>query len=283
MSIVYLNGEFLPLEQASISVLDRGFTFGDGVYEIIPVFNGRIFRLQEHLVRLHNSMSAIYIDNPYPLQKWHEILNELLLKNPPDQNYSIYIQLSRGVGERDHSFSSEVTPTVFAMCKPFLERDFSQGVSAVTHEDIRWKYCHIKATALLPSVLLKKHARDKGGAMEAILTRDGMVTEGAASNVFLVRNDRIKTPCKDGTVLAGITRDLLVELMQENGMDCIETGIAEKELRLVHELWITSSTIGVVPVISLDGEKIGDGKPGKIWKQASLLYEQFKLNNLADQ
>jgi D-alanine transaminase len=276
MSLVYLNGEYLPIEQARISVLDRGFTFADGVYEIIPVFNGKILRPDEHLIRLANSLSSIAINNPCTSKEWRQIFSNLLADRTDDRNYSIYIQVTRGTGERNHIYDNELVPTVLVMCNPVNERDYSHGVTAITHEDIRWKYCHIKAITLLPGVLLKKLAKDTDGSFEAILIREGLVTEGASSNVFMVSEGQIKTPAKDGSILAGITRDLLVNLLQDNVPCCTEQKITEQELRQADEIWITSSTIGVVPVIMLDGMQVGSGKPGEIWKLANSIYESYK-------
>jgi len=263
------------LEEAHVSVMDRGFTFGDGVYEVIPVFGNHIIRLSQHLSRLSNSLGCINMDNPYTEEKWRDIINELLVRNNSTVNRSIYIQVTRGVDEREHIYGEAIRPTVFIMCKPILEKDLKSGVSAITHEDIRWKYCHIKAITLLPGVLLKKKAKDTDGSFETILIKDKLVKEGAASNVFIVKDNIVKTPVKDGSLLPGITRDLLVELLLGSNIDCKEATITERELNIASEIWITSSTMGVIPVIKLDGEKVGDGKPGEIWKHAFSLYESY--------
>ena len=278
MLVVFLNGTFLPLDEAKVSVLDRGFTFGDGVYEVIPVFSGSIFRLDEHLGRLANSLSSLDISIDSTADELKNILVELVQKNPESGDQQIYLQVTRGVSERDHHYGEHLVPTFFAMCKPMLQKDFSSGVHAITHDDIRWKYCHIKSTALLASVLLKKIARDAGSSHEAILIRDGKVTEGASSNVFIVKNGVVMTPRKDTNVLPGITRDLLVELLTESGPGGMETDISEQQLRQADEIWITSSTSGVVAVVNLDGEKIGDGIPGPYWDKAHGLYETFKTS-----
>lgn len=278
LRIVYLNGAFLPLSEAKISVLDRGFTFGDGVYEVIPVFNGNIFRVEDHLNRLASSLAGLNINIGISRDKLKSILVELLRRNPATGNQQLYLQVTRGVTERDHIYEDNVTPTFFAMCKAITKRDFSAGVCVITHEDIRWKYCHIKATALLASVLLKNLAKATANCLEAILIRNGMVTEGASSNVFIVADGIIKTPKKDNNVLPGITRDLMVELLRDSGSLCQETDINEQELQQADEIWITGSTIGVVPVVTLDGKMIGDGKPGRYWHQARELYETYKVN-----
>lgn len=278
--IVYLNGQYLPIEDAKISVLDRGFTFGDGVYEVIPVYKGHIFRLREHLERLSNNLDEVYIDRPYTLEQWQEILCKLIEKNSgknAGNDLSLYMQVTRGVSERDHAIDIVTEQTVFAMCRSLPENDRSAGISAIVEEDIRWKYCHIKAITLLPSVMLRHKARD-AGATEAILVKDGYITEGAASNVFIVKNGIVKTPPKDGSLLPGITRDLVVELLTESGIPCEEVAIKEIELKQADEIWITSSTWEIVPVISLDNNPVGTGRPGEVWQQASEIYQAFKTD-----
>ena len=276
MSIVYLNGSFQPLAEARVSVLDRGFTFGDGVYEVIPVFNGNIFRLEEHLQRLENSLSLIDIQLDRSREEVSKILHELVQRNGIPGEHLIYLQVTRGVSERNHHYDDGLKPTFFAMCKAISTDDLSAGVSVITADDIRWHRCNIKAITLLPSVLLKRKARDSGGCHEAILIRDGLVTEGASSNVFIVKENVIKTPLKDENVLPGITRDLVVELLNAAGVPCEERDITEDELRHADEVWITSSTIGLVPVINIDGNPVNDGKPGPVWSRTNALYEQFK-------
>ena len=279
MPTVYLNGRFMPLEQATVSVLDRGFNFADGVYEIIPVFSGKAFRLPEHLKRLKNSLSGISLSLDYEERKWQSVLDELLNLNRVSEDSTIYIQVTRGAAERNHFYQSGYTPTVFVMCKPLSGMDSSMGVSAILHEDIRWEYCHIKSVALLPNVLLKQHARDKDGSHEAILSRDGYVTEGAASNVFIVLDNTVRTPPKSNRLLPGITRDLVVELIGESEYPCLEVPVTEKELLHADEIWITSSTLGIAPVVRLEGRPVGDGKPGPVWRDIDDLYRAFKKNN----
>ena len=279
MSTVYLNGRFIPLEQATVSVLDRGFNFADGVYEVIPVFSGRLFRLPEHLERLDNSLSGISLSLDYDSRTWRSVLDELLNLNQVSGDSTIYIQVTRGAAERNHFYQSGYTPTVFAMCKPLSGLDVSMGISAILHEDIRWEYCHIKSVALLPNVLLKQYARDKDGSHEAILSRDGYVTEGAASNVFIVLDNAVRTPPKSNRLLPGITRDLVVELIGKSGDPCLEVPVAEKELLQADEIWITSSTLGIAPVVRLDGRPVGDGKPGPVWRDTNDRYQAFKTNN----
>ena len=275
-SIVYLNGQYLPIEDAKVSVLDRGFTFGDGVYEVIPVYQGHIFRLKSHIERLNNSLDEVYIEKPFKLAQWETILRGLINHNP-SEDQSLYIQITRGVSERDHNIDLATEQTIFAMSKPLLKLDHSAGISAIIEEDIRWKYCHIKAITLLPGVILR-HKAKKAGATEAILVKDGNVTEGAASNVFIVKDGVIKTPPKDGSLLPGITRDLVVELLLGSGIPCKEVAITDIELKQADEIWITSSIWEIVPVIKLDGDLVGTGSPGKLWQRAVEIYQAFKTN-----
>lgn len=278
MSTVYLNGRFVPLEQATVSVLDRGFNFADGVYEIIPVYSGKAFRLPEHLKRLQNSLAGISLSLDYDDRKWRSVLDELLRLNRVAEDSSIYIQVTRGAADRNHFYQAGYTPTVFIMCKPVPVTEVSAGISAILHKDIRWEYCDIKSVALLPNVLLKQRARDKDGSYEAILIRDGYVTEGAASNVFTVHGDTVRTPPKSNRLLPGITRDLVVELAGEAGCQCLEVQVTEQELLQADEVWITSSSLGVAPVVRLDGRPVSGGKPGPAWRAVNGLFQSFKKN-----
>lgn len=282
MPLVYLNGRFLPLEDARIQVLDRGFMFGDGVYEVLLVCRRRILLLAEHLKRLENSLSAIHMENPLGFDQWREILMQLVEKNPADDQ-SLYLQVTRGISDRDHAIDIAGEPTIFAMSRPLPERNYSAGIRAITHEDIRWKLCHIKAITLLPSILLR-HQASEAGAMEAILLKDGFVTEGAASNVFTVRDGIVCTPPEDGSILPGITRDLVVELLARAGIPCLQKKIAREDLFRADEIWITSTTWEIVPVIRLDDQPVGDGRPGRIWKKSVEIYQGYKASVIgADQ
>ena len=274
MAVVYLNGNYVPLEEARIPVLDRGFTFGDGIYEVFMVYRKQIFRFEQHMQRMDDSLAAIYLQNPLSREQWRKILMTLVDDNP-DANQSLYLQVTRGVSEREHAITVAQTPTIFAMSKPLPQRDLTRGISAITLEDIRWKFCHIKAITLLPSVLLR-HQAVQAGATEAILHKGDEVTEGAASNVFVVKDGRVTTPAKGNQILSGITRDLVVELLQTEGIPCIEGQVSRSDLFHADEIWITSSTWEIVPVIKLDGRAVGDGKPGQVWQQADALYQRFK-------
>ena len=274
MSIVFLNGKYLALEEAKIPVLDRGFIFGDGVYEVIPVYNQHIFRLKEHIQRLENSLNEIFVKTPYSYQEWEEILTQLVQKNDGEMQ-SIYLQITRGVSERIHAIDPKIKPTVFAMSKPLNKPDFSNGIAAISYEDIRWQYCHIKAIALLPSILLR-HQAYQVGADEAILLRKGYLTEGAASNVFIVKDNSVLTPPKSRLLLSGITRDLVIELIQQAGIACHEQAIPEKDLRNAEEIWVSSSTWEIAPIVQLDGKPVASGTPGAMWKQVDKIYQDYK-------
>jgi len=275
--IAFLNGEFIELSGAKVSVLDRGFIFGDGIYEVIPVYGKRLFRLDEHLERLQNSLDAVRINNPYPESEWKKFLSQIVMKHSAEDQ-SIYLQVTRGVAPRDHAFPRDAQPTVFMMSTPLKVTDtatFEKGIAAITLDDIRWLHCNIKAITLLPNILMRQTAIDEG-AMEAILVRDGEVTEGAASNVFIVREGVIKTPPKSARLLPGITRDLIVELAIANGMPCEEANFSRPELLAADEIWMSSSTKEILPVVKLNDETVGDGKPGRITRQMFDIFQQYK-------
>ena len=272
---VYLNGEFLPAGEAKVSVLDRGFLFGDGVYEVIPVYGGRLFRLAPHLVRLDHSLEGIRLANPLDHPAWRRVLERLVEANGGGDQ-SIYLQVTRGVAARDHGFPQDAEPTVVAMSNPLpAPSKPAEGVEAITVEDIRWHYRHIKAITLLPNVLLRQQALEMGAA-EAILLHDGQATEGAASNLFVVRGATVTTPPKGNLLLPGITRDLVVELCGDHDIPCEEAPIYEADLREAEEVWLTSSTKEVVPVTRVDGAPIGDGRPGPVWERISDRFRAYK-------
>lgn len=274
--IVYLNGDFLPVSEAKVSVLDRGFIFGDGIYEVIPVYGGRLFRLPHHLDRLDHSLEGIRMANPLDHRRWQEVLEELVRINGAGDQ-SLYLQITRGVSAREHDFPRDVKPTVFAMSTS-LESDPGEtpaGIDAVTVEDIRWKWCHIKTIALLPNILMRQQAVEQG-AGEAIMLRDHFVTEGTASNIFIVDNGVVLSPPKSNLLLPGITRDLVVELCNANGIPCVEGDISEQQLRSADEVWVTSSTREIVPVLRIDGAPVGNGQPGPMWQRLRDLYQNYK-------
>jgi D-alanine transaminase len=271
---VYLNGDFLPAEAAKVSVLDRGFLFGDGVYEVIPVYDGRPFRLAQHLDRLERSLEGVQISAPLTRDRWTAVL-EGLVAHHGGGDLSVYLQVTRGVARRDHAFPAGIAPTVFAMAGPLPPRPGSAGASVIIARDIRWDRCHIKAITLLPNVLLRQEAAE-AGAMEAILVRHGIVTEGAASNVFAVVGGRVVTPPKSAQILPGITRDLVIDLLARAGTPAEERVLSLDELRGAEEIWLTSSTREVVPVLRLDGAVVGTGEAGPVWQGIDQLYQAYK-------
>ncbi len=280
MKELYLNGAFVAPEQATISVMDRGFLFGDGVYEVIPAYAGRPLREREHLQRLDQSLEAIGLEPPLSPAEWASIFQRLL-SAAPAADQSLYLQVTRGVAlTRDHRFPTAPIPTVLAMAKPMMPRDpvvAAQGVAAVTRDDIRWLRCDIKATALLAAVLLRQ-AAEEAGAEEAILVRDGWALEGSTSNLFMVRDQRLFTPPKGPLLLAGITRDLVLELAGIAGIPVEERNIGVEELGAADEVWISSSTREVMPVTRLDGTLVGTGRPGSLWQRIDACYQDFKAD-----
>lgn len=280
--LIYLNGDYIPLNEARISVLDRGFIFGDGVYEVIPVYAAKPLRFEHHMQRLQNSLDAIRIENPLSNIEWKEIIDRLITdtdsKYPKMQDQSVYLHITRGVAQRDHSFPQDSKATIFVMSNilhPLNPELLKTGVAAVTMDDIRWKYCDIKAIALLPNILLRQQAVD-AGATEAILIRDGKMTEGAASNVFIVSDGIIKTPPKNKNLLPGITRDLVVEIAIENNMPIEEVAITEKEFLNADEIWLTSSTKEILPVTTINQQSVNTGKPGPVWQDMHQKYQNYK-------
>jgi D-alanine transaminase len=274
---VYLNGEFLAAADASISPMDRGFIFGDGVYEVIPLFGGRLFRLAQHLRRLHNSLAAIGLDNPLTDAQWGSVLGRLGDHAGSEDQY-VYLQITRGAAPRNHAFPDNARPTVFAYAQPMSYYDGppnASGIEVITAQDIRWQRCDIKSTSLLAAVMLRQQAAESG-AVEAILVRDGLVTEGAASNVFIVRGDTAATPPKGPFILAGITRELIFELAQQHGIALVERPIQQSELSDADEVWIASSTNEIKPVIRIDGTAVGNGAPGALFARMHQHYQDYK-------
>lgn len=281
MDIAYLDGQYLPLAQAQVPVLDRGYLFADGVYEVMPVYASRIFELDAHLDRLDSSLQAIELPNPLAREAWRDMLNSLVKRNGGGEQM-LYLQVTRGTQpKRSFALPAKPEPRVLAFCQPLppVSDDIRQaGVAALTHPDTRWLNCHIKSIALLGSVLLS-HTALQAGCNEVILLRDGMLTEGGSSNVFVVRAGVVITPPKSRLILAGITRDVLLELLRTAGIPCEEQPVSEAWLRQADEIWITSSTREIYPVTSLDSKPVGTGKPGALWGQAFALFQARKAHN----
>lgn len=279
--IAYLNGVFLPLADAKVSALDRGFVFGDGVYEIVPVYSGKPFRLDEHLRRLQASLDGIRLANPHGIAEWRERILQLVAQQDfADQ--SVCIQVTRGAPAsaplRDHPFPKDVPPTVFMFAQPLVTASPAQkaaGARAVTAVDNRWLRCNIKAISLLANVLLRQQAVDADCA-ETVLLRDGFLTEGAASNIFVVKDGVLRSPPPSNLMLTGITYDVVLELAAAHGIPHELRAIPEAEVRNADELWMTSSTREIMPIVQLDDTPVGAGVPGPLAQRMDRLYQTFK-------
>jgi D-alanine transaminase len=260
-----------------VPVLDRGFIFGDGVYELIPVYSRAPFRMEEHLARLERSLAAVRIKNPYARAKWREIILQLVAKQPWEDQ-GVYFQVTRGVAKRDHAFPAGVEPTVFVMCNPLVNPPkelVDKGGSAVTAVDNRWLRCDIKSISLLGNVLARQVSAD-ADAQETILFRDGKLTEASASNVFIVKRGVLLSPPKSNLILPGITYDVVTEIAQAAKIPLEFRDISEAEVRGADEVWVTSSSKEILAIVTLDGKPVGDGKPGPLFKRAFQLYQEFK-------
>jgi D-alanine transaminase len=275
--IAHFNGKLLPMDQISISPLDRGFIFGDGVYEVIPVYNGVPLRAREHFERLQRSMDEIQLKNPHSTDEWMKLTHELLRHHPGDQ--AVYIQVTRGAPpKRDHVIPKGLQPTVFMMSNPLStpsREAVENGVACVTSRDFRWEKCHIKSTALLGNVLARQISAD-AGATETILFRDGKLTEASSSNVFVVKNGTVYAPPRDNLILMGITYDLVMQLAREGAVKLEQRAVSEAEARAADEIWLSSSTKEVLAVTTLDGKPVGSGKPGPVFKRMHALYQEHK-------
>lgn len=279
LPIAFLNNHFLPLPEASISPMDRGFLFGDGVYEVIPVYQGRLFRIAQHLQRLQHSLDAIELANPYTDARWVELLSELINRNGGGDQ-SLYFQITRGTDiGRDHRFPHNVAPTVFAIAQQLpviADSVLREGVKAITAEDIRWQRCDIKSISLLGNLLHRQQA-EQAGAGETILIKHGHATEGSSTTLFVVdKKGTIRTPPKDNRLLPGVTRDLILELLRAAKLPVEEVNIDARELANYSEIWLASSLREVVAVTRLDDKPVGNGTPGPVWKQAHQLVQQYK-------
>lgn len=276
---VYLNGQFLPLAEAGISPLDRGFLYGDGVYEVIPVYSRRAFRIEEHLRRLQATLAGIKLANPLALAGWKSVVEQLIATAPWDDQ-SIYLQVTRGAdNKRDHAFPpASVPPTVFAFASPLVTPSAetrARGVAAITVADQRWARCDLKVISLLANVLARQQAVEAGCA-EALLVRDGYLKEGAASNIFLVKNGVLLAPPKTQLMLPGITYDVILELAASHGQAIEVREIEEIELRTADEVWMTSSTKEILAITTLDGTAVGTGQPGPYGETMWQWYQDFK-------
>ena len=261
----FLNGRFLPLAEATVSIEDRGFQFGDGVYEVIRTYRGRPFKLDAHLARLDRSAQAIDLRQPYPFERWVEYVTEgLRLGDFPETK--IYVQITRGTAPRDHAYAPDLQPTVlmtFRELQPLNATFPATGVAAMTMTDIRWGRCDIKSINLLANVLARQQAK-KRGVFESILVRDGQVTEGAVSNVFIVQDGKLITAPEGGWILSGVTRQVVLELARHEGLTVQERYCSEQELLGATEVFLTGTTVEVLGVVHIDGKQIGKGQPGPV-------------------
>ena len=263
--MVFLNGKFMPVEEARVPVLDRGFIFGDGVYELIPVYSRVPFRMDEHLARLERSLAAVRIRNPYSRAEWRDIILQLVAKQS-FEDQGVYFQVTRGVAKRDHAFPKDAAPTVFVMSNPLVnppQELVERGAAAVSAVDDRWQRCDIKSISLIGNCLLRQVSAD-AGAVETILFRDGMLTEASASNVFVVKGGVILSPPKSNLILPGITYDVIAEIAQAGGLPLEYRDVAEAEVRGADEVWVTSSSKEVLAIVTLDGKPVGrrQARPG---------------------
>lgn len=277
-AIAYLNGRFLPLNEVRLSPMDRGFLFADGVYEVAPVYQGKPFRLEQHLRRLETSLAGLRIEPKVDAGGFRELLQGLLQRNEA-RDALLYLQVTRGASSvRDHPFPANCEPTIFAMCSPLKPQPAtlgSTGAAAITRPDIRWGACNIKSISLLPNVLARQEAADEDAA-EAILVRDGEITEATASNVFAVLNGSLVTPPKCAKILPGITREFVLELAARAQLPTAETTLPLEQLRTADEVWITSSSKEIWPLTRLDGEPVGSGVPGPVWRRMMELFDSVK-------
>ena len=274
---VYLNGKFLPLDEARISVLDRGFIYGDGVYELVPVYHRQPYRLRPHLARLQHSLDGIRLANPHRDQEWEAIIHDLIARQPFDDQ-GVYWQVTRGAAKRDHAFPPDAVPTVFMMSNPLpvLSREqIEGGVAVVTAADERWLRCDLKTISLLGNVLARQFAVDRG-AIETVMFRDGYLTEASASNVLIVKDGTIVAPPKDNLILPGITYDAALELAREGGLPFAIRPVTQEEALAADEMWLSSSTKEVLAVTTLDGRSFGGGAPGPVYRRMYQLFQESK-------
>ena len=278
----YLNGDFTTLPDAKISVMDRGFIFGDGVYEVVPVYAGRLFRFEQHMARLDRSLAELRIANPMTRAQWADIALKLIAAYAHSTGVSaesvdqlVYIQITRGVAMRDHVMPTDIAPTVFVMSnvmKPATDAQRSQGVACVTADDFRWEKAHIKSTSLLGSVFARQISSD-ADAIETIMFRDGCLSEASASNVWVIKNGVVSGPPKDHLVLEGIRYGLIEEICRDSALGFELRRISRAEVVNADEVLLSSATKEVLPVTVLDGKPVGNGRPGPVY---ATLYEGYQ-------
>jgi D-alanine transaminase len=282
----YLNGDYTVLPEAKISVMDRGFIFGDGVYEVLPVYGSCLFRFEQHMARLERSLAELRIPNPHTRAQWREIASRLVADyargagaDPEKVDQMVYIQVTRGVALREHAMLPGLTPTVFVMTNVMKQPSAAQrqhGVTCVTAEDFRWKKAHIKSTSLLGGVLARQISVD-ADADETIMFRDGFLSEAAASNVWIVKDGVLQGPPRDNLVLEGIRYALLEEICSVHGIAIELRRISREEVLAADEVLLTSATKEVLAVTGIDGQPVGDGRPGPVYDQLYAGYQAAKL------
>jgi D-alanine transaminase len=275
--IVYLNGEFVALNDAHVSVLDRGFIYGDGVYEVIPIYARQPFRMPQHLRRLQYSLDGIRLANPHTETQWDTLIRELAAKQPiADQ--AVYLQVTRGVAKRDHAFPPGVPPTVFMMSNPLAlpsREQIENGVAVVTAEDNRWQRCDLKTTSLLGNVLMRQLAVDHN-AVETVLFRDEFLTEASASNVLIVRGGTVIAPPKDHLILPGITYDAALDVARAAEIPLDVRKVTRAEALAADEMWLSSSTKEVLAITRIDGVPFGGGAPGPVFRKVWQAFQAAK-------
>jgi D-alanine transaminase len=283
--IAFLNGQFLPIEDAMISTQDRGFLFGDGVYEVIPVFNHKLFEFEAHFQRLQNSLKSVSIANPLSKEEWKGILQQLIEKHPW-KNQFLYLQITRGVQMvRNHMPDECLTPTLYAYTNPLHSLDentVEKGIKVITLEDIRWLRCDIKAITLLPNVMMKLAAKNQAADDAILISQEGKVLEGTASNVFIIKNNTLYTPPISNNILPGITRQVVERIAKNHAIKLIEKELTIAELEAADEIWLTSSTKNALPVCELNGKPVGAGITGKMWKKVNGLFAETILELAGD-
>ncbi len=279
LPICYLDGAYLPLKEARISPLDRGFLYADGVYEVMPVYGARPFRFDAHLARLKHSLRGIEMEDPHSASEWRAILGGLIERNPVAADSYLYWQVTRGAEYgRNHAPLPQLPRTVFAFAAPLAgssQTVLEHGVSCVTAQDTRWARCDIKSTALLANVLLRQLAA-AADAQETILLREGMLTEASASSVHIVLGGEVLVPPNSSRILPGTTRSAVEELAVRAGVPCRVAAVSETQLRAADEVWLTAATRELQPVTRIDGHPVGSGRPGPVWRRLYQALQDYK-------
>lgn len=284
MSIVYLNGSFIPMEEAKISPLDRGFLFGDGIYEVIPSYSGKMVGFGPHIDRMIEGLAALEIQLNWSHDRWRDLCQELINPNP-DPQVGLYLHVTRGADtKRHHPYPAGLAPTVFAMptaipAAPIPQRDKVNAYKVTTMQDHRWKKCHIKSISLLGNVMHYQQGYSQGSDEVLLFNEQGQLTECGACNAYIVKNGTVITPVLDNQILPGITRLIALSVLREDGSIAVEErNVTREEVFDADEIWISSSSKEIAPVTQIDGQLVGDGKPGPVWEKAAQLYSAGKFN-----